>query len=164
MAIKKPRADEDQSKVKIFRSKITGRIYLYSVIPILVSAWLIYIGLNNYDIFREPSMKGLFSIMPIVLGILTLLVLFMLISHNVGKTIEMSPYKIIYKHRDFHFGVLWGDLTFSEAQPDSIFATILISDGKNFGKIDRLFFSDYFEILRVMKYARRNVKEDFVRL
>ncbi|MCD6310278.1 MAG: hypothetical protein J7M18_06150 [Candidatus Eremiobacteraeota bacterium] len=152
------------SKVKSFHSRITGKIYFLSLLPVIVAAWLIYQGINNYDVFYEPAMKALFSIMPISLGIITILVLAILLMSNTGKVIEMTPQKITYKHRNLYFAVLWGSLSFSEIQPESIFASILISDGKHFGKIDRLFFPDYDEILRILKYARRNVKEDILRV
>ena len=102
--------------------------------------------------------------MPISLAGLTLLLLLLLMTSNRGKVLELTPHKVTYKHRDLYFAVLWKNLSFSEIQPESMFSSILISDGKHFGKIDKLFFPDYYEILRILKYARRNVKEDYLRL
>ncbi|MDQ7824734.1 MAG: hypothetical protein RDV48_18175 [Candidatus Eremiobacteraeota bacterium] len=147
-------------KEKKFFASPKRYIVFMVILYVLYTLGLLY-GLKVYhklpriDPFKTPLLFALAGAGALLLiGSLSALFL------NMKKVVVFTPKNIEYKHGNKEFSVLWRDLTFKISGGErSLYRTAIISDGRNFGTIDNLFFPEYDLMIKVIDKAKE--KDDY---
>ncbi len=119
---------------------------------VLLYGLAVYRKIPSFDPMRMPYLYVLMGAGALLL-ITTLSGLFL----NIGKKITITPQSLIYEHGSKYFSVSWKELTFKPPEKEGgIYRSVLISDGKQFGSFDDLFFTEYDFMLEIISMAKDN--------
>ncbi|MFH1453607.1 MAG: hypothetical protein ABIH00_06475 [Armatimonadota bacterium] len=135
------------------------KFYFASVIPIILSVYLISKGLQNIKIFNAA--KDLTSVitlggLPVLVGTAILVVIISLFMSNKTKTVTISRDFLKISLRGKCCNIEWGDLIFYSTPPGKKnFKQLTLTDGKNLIRVDEFFYPEYKFLHRFLS----NLKE-----
>lgn len=133
-----------------FKTGVTTRLLMYSVVPVLSAMALIAFALDAFRKFHhsDPT-RWLFVGIPMLAGLSIIVCLTAFLRHYSGRTVRVKGRLLEYKHKDEReeFAVDIAKMAYS-APGENRFKTILISNGTNFVELPELFLGkEQFQIL-----------------
>ncbi|HIB68714.1 MAG TPA: hypothetical protein EYO33_27390 [Phycisphaerales bacterium] len=133
-----------------FKTGVTTRLLLYSVVPVLSATALIVFALDAFRKFHQSDpTRWLFAGIPLLVGLSILICLLAFLRHYSGRTVRVKGRLLEYKHKDEsqEFAVDIAKMAYS-GPGETRFKTILISDGSKFVELPELFLGkEQFHIL-----------------
>jgi hypothetical protein len=145
------------AKHKVYRPGVgkylllMGAMYLVYGLGFLYG-FAVYRKIPAFDPMKMPYLYVLAGAGAVLL-IFSLLALFL----NLNKKITVTPESLIYEHGSKQFNVTWKELVYKAPENErGIYRSTLISDGKQFGSFDNLFFKDYDFILEFIVMAKES--------
>jgi len=159
------RKRQSARQAKVFKASVM-KLLLFSPLPLLMAADLIYFGVKSYFRYGFLKIEGvmsynlLFVALPIGFAVILILILLSALLSNLGKKVIITPNFVEYRQWNRSFKGSWKYVSFTPPRPDQKrFRTAVISDGKSFGEINEFFFPNFDLLMEVISYAKESVKD-----
>lgn len=126
------------------------------------------IGMGRFGLMAFPAETGdpfrfLTGYLPILVSVICFGGLLITFARNARRRIGVSPKYFLYlegKGQPIH--IRWEDVLYSGPRPDqrNLFPSALVSDGKNFIRFEKFFFTDFEEICEIIQTAKDNLNRN----
>lgn len=145
-------SNEDSTYRGRFSSKAIG----LSILPVVVSIWLIQEGLYNNSVFgMSDVIRWPFVILPLGIGLATLVLLITAIVRNVNKRVVLSSRDVTYFAGKTEFSARWNSLAISLPKKKGVIRKLLLSNGTDVGELFDIFTPGFDELCKSLE-SRKN--------
>ncbi|MBI3923910.1 MAG: hypothetical protein HY319_00030 [Armatimonadetes bacterium] len=154
-----------KAKERTFHSSVKGLLPL-AIAGLVAATILVILGLWGLRAvppqLKDPMLRFVAAFLPFILVAIILLVLALLYWSASGRKFVLTPDSLYYEDRTGKMVCRWQDVRLIRPLEDkpALLQSALVSDGKNFARIQKALFPDYELLVSVIEFARTSRKED----
>ena len=151
-------------RFKTFKSSVL-KFWLIAIPALALAVWL---GWDGWHTLHLPQNMKPFVPDPVVVGLcwfrmgfaaFLVIMVISVLTTNMSKSVTIAPEGLVCKNGKWEMDLLWKDAMVS-GPPDNkrSFRTLLLSNGRQFYRVEEFFFPDYDLIARVVETAMAKEK------